>query len=159
MHTKGSRQWRSCQVAIEQKPTSMDREAVDDLSSRQKVSRWIKNLSRSYRDIVQKAWWIEIALTSTETRRKKGSIDSNLSRDVEKMSRLFKNSFSKKLKNTDMNAIKHATQLKIQTTFKLSKSSLKKKMLSTEIKKKKKTHAHTLNKSNQFYISRKVKIV
>ena len=46
---------RSCRATIEQKPTSMDRESVEDLSSRQKVSRWIENLSRSYQDKVQKA--------------------------------------------------------------------------------------------------------
>ena len=37
---------RSCRAAIEQKPTSMDRTAIDHLSSRQKVSQWIENLSR-----------------------------------------------------------------------------------------------------------------
>ena len=46
---------RSCRAAIEQKPTLMDREFVEDLLTRQKVSRWIENLSRSYRDKVQKA--------------------------------------------------------------------------------------------------------
>ena len=34
-----------------------------------------------------------------------------------KVSRLLKNQFFKKGKNTDMNAIKHATQLRIQTIF------------------------------------------
>ena len=58
--------------AIEQKPTLMDREFVEDLLAKQKVSRWIENLSRSYQDKIQKARWIEIALTSVETRRKKG---------------------------------------------------------------------------------------
>ena len=43
---------RSCRVAIEQKLTLMDRTAFEHLSSRQKVSRWIKNLSRSYQDKV-----------------------------------------------------------------------------------------------------------
>ena len=33
---------RSCRAAIEQMPTSMDRESVEDLSARQKVSRWIE---------------------------------------------------------------------------------------------------------------------
>ena len=33
---------RSCRASIEQKPTSMDREFVEDLLARQKVSRWIK---------------------------------------------------------------------------------------------------------------------
>ena len=37
---------RSCRAAIEQKPTSMDRTAIEHLSSRLKVSQWIENLSR-----------------------------------------------------------------------------------------------------------------
>ena len=43
---------RSCRATIEQKPTSMDRTTIKQLSSRQKVSRWIKNLLRSDRDKV-----------------------------------------------------------------------------------------------------------
>ena len=39
---------RNSRAAIEQKPTSMDRLAIEHLSSRQKVSRWIENLSISY---------------------------------------------------------------------------------------------------------------
>ena len=35
-------------------PTSMDRESVEDLSAKQKVSRWIEKLSRSYRDEILK---------------------------------------------------------------------------------------------------------
>ena len=74
-------------------------------------------MSKSYRDKVQKARWIEIALTSIETRRKRGSIDSNLSRAVEKLSRCAKKNFFKEEKNTDVNGIKHATQPKIHSTF------------------------------------------
>ena len=54
-------------------------------------------------------------------------------------------------KNTDMNAIKHATQLKIKQHFKLSKSSLNNK---NDKHLDPKTHTHTLNKSNQIYISK-----
>ena len=89
---------RSCRAAIKQKLTSRDRESIEDLSAIQKVSRWIENISRSYRDKVQRARWIEIALTSVETRRKRGLIDSNLSRGIKKLSRLLKNSFSRKRK-------------------------------------------------------------
>ena len=46
---------RSCQAAIEQKPTSMGRESIEDLSAKQKVSWWIENLLRSYWDRLQKA--------------------------------------------------------------------------------------------------------
>ena len=90
---------RSCRVAIEQKLTLMDRTAIEHLPSRQKVSRWIKNLSRSYQDKVQKARCIEIALTFIKTRRKRGSIDSNLSKDVEKLSRCAKIVFQRRKKH------------------------------------------------------------
>ena len=43
---EGLNRSRSCRAAIKQKPTSMDREFVEDLSARQKFSRWIENLSR-----------------------------------------------------------------------------------------------------------------
>ena len=85
----------------------MDQIAIEHLSSRQKVSRWIKNLSRSYRDKVQKAQWIEIVLTSIETRRKRSSIDSNLSRGVKKQSRCAKTVFQRREKH------RHATQPRI----------------------------------------------
>ena len=42
---------RSCQAAIKWKPTLMDRESVEDLSARQKVSRWIEKLSRQSSEI------------------------------------------------------------------------------------------------------------
>ena len=73
---------RSCRVAIEQKPTSMDQTAIKHLLSRQKVSRWI-----------------EIALTSIETRRKMGLMDSNLSRGVEEFSRCAKTVFQRREKH------------------------------------------------------------
>ena len=41
---------RSCQAAIKQKAISIDRTAIEHLSSRWKLSRWIENLLRSYRD-------------------------------------------------------------------------------------------------------------
>ena len=41
---------RSCQVVIEQKPSLMDRIAIEHLLRRKEVPRWIKNLLRSYRD-------------------------------------------------------------------------------------------------------------
>ena len=85
-------------TTIEQKPTSMDRESVEDLSARQKVSRWIKKLLRSYQDEIQKARWIEIPLIPVKKRRTRGSIDRKLSKGIKKLSRLLKNSFSKKRK-------------------------------------------------------------
>ena len=60
-----------------------------------------------------------------------------------------------------MNAVKQATQPKIQSYFKLLKTSLKKLKKKKKKKKKSKaykiqthTHTHTQNKFNQFYISK-----
>ena len=75
---------RRCRESIEKKPTSMDRESVEDLLTRQNVSWWIEKLSRSYRDKFQKAQWIEIVLTSVEKGRSKISMDREA---VEKLSR------------------------------------------------------------------------
>ena len=63
------------------KYTLMDQEAVENLSTKQKVSQWIEKLSRSYRDEIQKYRWIENVIRSIEKRRKKGSRDANLSRN------------------------------------------------------------------------------
>ena len=90
---------RRCRESIEKKLTSMDRESVEDLSTRQNVSRWIEKLSRSYRNKFQKAQWIEIALTSIEKGRSKILMDSQLSRAVENLLRLLKNSFSRREKH------------------------------------------------------------
>ena len=65
-------------------------------------------------------------------------------------SQLFKIVFRKE-KNTDMNAIQHTTQPKIQSTQKnLSKQSLNLKIFEH----KDLQNTNTLNKSNQFYISK-----
>ena len=58
-----------------------------------------------------------------------------------------------------MNAVKQATQPKIQSYFKLLKTSLKKLKKKKQKEKKKakhirSKHTHTQNKFNQFYISK-----
>ena len=86
--------------------------AVEDLSTT-KVPRWIEKLSRiyqldrkfldrlrSYRDKFQKVRWIEIALTSIEKRRKRGSIDTKLLRICREAVELEENRFFKERKNT-----------------------------------------------------------
>ena len=88
--------------------SSTNREAIELLSSIIQP-QWIKNLSRiyrpngkfldglrSYREELQKARWIEIPLTSIETRRKRGSIETNLSRICREADELDKNSFSRR---------------------------------------------------------------
>ena len=87
----------------------MDLEAVENLLARQKVSQWIEKSSRSYRERFQKARWIEIALTSVEKRRKRGSIDVNLSRICREVVEFKENEFFKEKKHRD-ECIKQATQ-------------------------------------------------
>ena len=121
--------------SVNSKSTLMDREAIKNLSTRQKVSWWIEKLSRSYRDKFQRARWIKIALTTVKKRRKRGSIDVSLSRICRKAIKLEENRFFKERKNTHV---------------KLSKTTLNKKMQNIHDPK----HTHTQNKSNQFYISK-----
>ena len=66
----------------------------------------IKTNSKKFR-------WIENAMRSIEKRSPRVSMDNYLLRAIE----LDKNRFFKEEKNTQMNAIKHATQSKIQTIF------------------------------------------
>ena len=65
----------------------------------------------------QKLRWIDIALTAVEKGRSRGLIDSLTVERYREAVEMLKNNFFKKKKNTDMNAIKHATQPKIQTTY------------------------------------------
>ena len=86
--------------SIDGKSTSMDREAVENLSAIQKVFRWIEKLLRHHQDEFQKAQWIEIVLTSVEKRRKRGTIDANLLRIYRKAVELEEKEFFKERKNT-----------------------------------------------------------
>ena len=116
------------------KRSSMDRRAIKQLSRRQKLSRWIEVLSRSCWDCNKK--------------KMKSSIENLV---IKELSWLLKNSFSKKRR----------TQIWMQSNillnqwpkqhFKPSKSSLNNK---NDKHLDPKTHTHTLNKSNQIYISK-----
>ena len=46
---------RCCQEFVDGKITSMDRTAIEKLSAKQNLSRWIENLLRSYQEKFQKA--------------------------------------------------------------------------------------------------------
>ena len=110
-----------------------------------------KKLSRSYRDTVQKARWIEYAIRSIKKRRQRGSIDANLLRICWEAVELEENEFFKERKNTKRwmqtsKLLKHRSNQHV----KLSKTSLNKEMQSIHDPK----HTRTLNKSNQFYISK-----
>ena len=86
--------------SVDDKSSSMDRDYVEDLSARQKLSRWIKKLSRSYQDKFQKARWIEIVLRSVKKGSPRGSIDKKLSRIYQEAVELEEKEFIKKRKST-----------------------------------------------------------
>ena len=121
---------KSCLGSVERchsKRISMDREAIENLSSIQKVSRWIKQLSRTYWECDKKQLkWLDRKPNCREVSRS--------CRDC--LKRVFQEE-----KNTDMNTIKHTNNQRFKQHFKLSKLSLnKKKLLSTWIQN---THTHT----------------
>jgi len=103
----------------------------------------------------QKFRWIEIALTSVEKGRSKISINSLAVERCRKAVEMCKNSFSKKRKIQKWIQSSMLLNQRSKQHFTLSKTSLnkKKKMLRIKIQNTH-THAHTLNKSNQFYISK-----
>ena len=115
--------------------------SIHQVSRSYRGGRSFLDRSTKYRGAVEKAirhsW--RILTDSKVSRRFRGGVEP-----------LFKTSFSR-VKNTDMNAIQHATQPMIQSTQQSLKIISQKKNLSTWISK---THTHTLNKSNQFYISK-----
>ena len=118
--------------------------------------------SRSCREAIkknsQKPRWIENAIIAIEKESLKGSIDSQLSRGIQQLSRLLKNSFSRiekhryecnqaccttKDPNNILNSQKHlSTHKNVQLRV------LKHTHTHTH------THTHILNKSNQFYVSK-----
>ena len=118
---------------VHSKVTSMDREAIEYLSSIQKLPRWI-----------------EIMITSIEKRSSRGSIDSLAVKRYRKLLRLLKNSFSKKRKTQTWMQSNMLLNQRSKQNIKLSKTSLIKK----NVKHLDPKHTHTLNKSNQFYISK-----
>ena len=84
---------RCCQEFVDGKSTSMDRTAIEKLSAKQNLSRWIENLSRSYREKFQKAS-MDQKCVKIYWEKKSNSLDRQLS--IEKLSSLIKTSFSKR---------------------------------------------------------------
>ena len=101
---------RCCQETVDCKNALMDREAIENLSSKQKLSRWIENLSRSYRDKFQKVSMDRRCIKICREKEAQGSRWIVICLEVVK---LDKNRFFKEEKNTQMNAIKQTTQPKI----------------------------------------------
>ena len=113
---------RSYRATIEQKPTSMDRESVEDLSARQKVSRWIKKLSGRTPDISMDRKCVNFCWE----RRKIGSTNRNLSRIYWEAVKLDKSSFSKRGKTHKWMQSSKLLNQRSKQHVKLSKTSLNK---------------------------------
>ena len=117
----------------------MNQETVENLSARQKVARWIEKLSRIYREEIKKPQWIEIAITSIEKRRKRGLIETNLSRICREAVELKENDFFKEEKHKEINATSKLLKHRSNQHIKLSKH-LSTYMQSTH--RSKHTHTH-----------------
>ena len=73
MHVRVSRSIKRCRESIEKKPTSMDQEAIEYLSRRQKLSRWIEKLLRNYRDCNKKK--LKSSIDSIAVERCRGAVE------------------------------------------------------------------------------------
>ena len=91
---------RCYRESVDDKSSSMDRDYVEDLLARQKLSRWIKKLSRSYQDKFQNARWIEIVLRFVKKGSLRGLIDKKLSRICREAVELKEKEFIKERKST-----------------------------------------------------------
>ena len=136
---------RCCQESVNGKNTLMDREVVENLSSRQKV-----------------AWWIKEAIEHLSRRNLETSMDQdcdkicqdkkkeglNRRESIEKLSSLKKMSFSRR-KNTkrwmQQASYSNIDPINILSSQNISQHICKAFMIQ-------KTHTH--NKFNQFYISK-----
>ena len=108
---------RCCRESVDDKITSMDRDSVKNLSTKNKLSRLIEKLSRRYRDKFQIARWIEIVIRSVEKRSPRGSIERNLSRIYREVVKLDKKQF---LGKTHRDECKQASYLNIDPINMLS---------------------------------------
>ena len=127
-----SRQIWICQSAIKNLSTAKVPWWIEILSRIYRPDRKFLDGSRSYRNKVQKAWWIEYVIRSIEKRSPKGSIDRNLSRICWEVVELDKKEFFKERKNTKRwmqtsKLLKHRSNQHVKlSNVKLSKTSLNK---------------------------------
>ena len=82
-------------------------------------------------------------ITAIEKGSSRGSTNSLAVERYREAVEISQKQFFKEEKNTDMNAIKHATQPKIQTTFQALKKSLNKKNVKHLNPRHTHTHTHT----------------
>ena len=141
---------RRCRESIKRKPTSMDWESVEDLSARQKVSRWIEEaveiLSRRNTKILMD--WNCVNFCQE---KKKECLDSRESiQDPSRSCQAWRKwVFQRDEKYIKMNATSKLLKHRSKQHIKLS-THLSAYMQSIQIPKP----THTLNKSNWFYISK-----
>ena len=112
-----------------------------------------KKLSRIYRKETQKSRWIEIPLESVKTRRKKDSIEGNLSRSCQVWRKWV---FRRRKKHIEMNATSKLLKNRSNQHIKLLKHLLT-NMQSIQ-RSKTHTYTHTTSLTN-FIFQKQVKIV
>ena len=119
------------------KNTSMDREVVENLSARQKVSRWIEKLLKQ----ISESSMNQNCTNFFQEKKKEGL---NRYESVEDLSRSYqarrKHVFQKEEKHIEMNATSKLLNHRSNQHVKLSKTSLNKKMQSIQ---RSNTHTHT----------------
>ena len=128
--------------SVDEKNTLMDRKAVENLLAKQKVARWIKKAVKhlSRRNLETLMDWDCNKIYGE--RKKEGLYRRESVKDLSRSCQAWR-----KTQRDECN--KKATQPWSNQHIKLSKTSLKKKKAFIDPK-----HTHTLNKSNQFYISK-----
>ena len=134
--TRVSQSIKRCREYIRKKPTSMDWETIEHLSRRQE-------LSRSIHLAIERCWdcdknQLKSSTNKPGVKRYQGSIEVALKHKKGKTYIWMQSSMQ-----LNQGSKQH---------FKLSKSSLKKNVKHFDPKTH--IHTHTLNKSNQFYISK-----
>ena len=134
-----------CRGCVKKKPRNLDGSRI------YRPDRNFLDWSRICREAIEtssrKLWWIEIALTSIEKGRSRGSIDSpaveRYGEVIEKLSRLLKSNFSKKKKTQTWMQSNMLLNQRSKQHFKLSKTSLNKKNVKHLDPKHTHTHTHT----------------
>ena len=108
---------RSYREAIERCPQQSDLDGSGSYQAYRNSLNGSRNCRAPIEPDSQKPRWIEIAITAIEKRSSRGLIDSLAIERCWEAVEIAQKQFFKKKKYTNMNAIKHATQPKIQITF------------------------------------------
>ena len=123
LNQRSKQHFRLSKISLNKKISSIYQEYRNFLDGSRSCWKAIKTNS-------QKLWWIENAIIVIEKGRLRGLIDSLAIERYEKLSRLLKNSFSKKRKTQIWMQSSMLFNQRSKQYFKLSKTSLSKKMSS-----------------------------